>query len=144
MDTTTPNSPSQEPTIPSWKPEQTAPPPRTEKPNKNRNYIIGGIVALLLIGGGLLYYFLTRDKLRGMIVIPYIAHQKPAIDPHLLKSGLILGQKWRAPAAFMDGIAARLDAVGLPYPTVPGPPPMTHGLQVPDFSCMFHFAPVRW
>lgn len=82
MDTTTPNTPSQEPAIPSWKPEQT-PPQRTAKPNRNRTYMIGGIIALLLIGGGLLYYFLTRDKLRGMIVIPYIAHQKPAIDPHL-------------------------------------------------------------
>ncbi len=83
MDTTTPNTPSQEPAIPSWKPEQAPPQQRTAKPNRNRTYMIGGIIALLLIGGGLLYYFLMRDKLRGMIVIPYIAHQKPAIDPHL-------------------------------------------------------------
>ena len=74
-----------------------------------------------------------------------VAERDPAkIDPHLLKSGLILGQKWRAPTAFMDGVAARLKAARLPRPTMPPITPMSHGLDVPDFSDMFHFAPVRW
>ena len=74
-----------------------------------------------------------------------VAERDPAtIDPHLLKSGLILGQKWRAPGAFMDGVAARLDAIGLPRPVLPRITPMSHGLNIPDFSDMFHFGPVRW
>ena len=74
-----------------------------------------------------------------------VAERDPAkIDPFLLKSGLILGQKWQAPAAFMDGVVARLDAVGLPRPVLPRITPMSHGLNIPDFSDMFHFAPVRW
>ena len=43
--------------------------------------IIAGV--LILVAGAALYYFLTRPDLEGQIVIPYIAHQKPAIDPHL-------------------------------------------------------------
>ena len=74
-----------------------------------------------------------------------VAERDPAkIDVHLLKSGLILGQKWQAPAAFMDGVVARLDAAGLPRPVLPRITPMSHGLNIPDFSDMFHFAPVRW
>lgn len=74
-----------------------------------------------------------------------VADRDPAaIDPHLLKSGLILGKKWRAPAAFMDGIAARLDTIGLPRPALPHTAPVTVGITIPDFSHMFHFAPVRW
>ena len=30
-----------------------------------------------------LYFILRRPDLSGSIVIPYIAHQRPAIDPHL-------------------------------------------------------------
>ena len=64
-------------TIPSWTPAE-----KPAKSNTKRNAIIIGSVVALLLGGGL-YYFLTRDKLHGMIVVPYISHQKPAIDPHL-------------------------------------------------------------
>lgn len=72
---------TQEAAIPAW-----APPPPPQKSNKKRNIIIAsGVVLLLLIAGGL-YYYLTLDKLRGMIVIPYISHQKPTIDPHLPSS----------------------------------------------------------
>jgi len=45
-----------------------------------RNIIIGIVIALLVAAG--LWYFLRTD-LKGQIVIPYISHQKPVIDPHL-------------------------------------------------------------
>lgn len=44
------------------------------------------IITLLLglaITGGLLYFFVFGKNLNGRIVIPYIAHQKPRIDPHV-------------------------------------------------------------
>lgn len=72
---------TKETAIPAWTPPQ--------RSNKKRNIIIASsIVAVLLIGGAL-YYFLTLDKLRGMIVIPYISHQKPTIDPHLPSSNAL-------------------------------------------------------
>ena len=43
--------------------------------------IIAAVV--LLIAAGVLYYFLSRPGLEGRLAIPFIAHQKPAIDPHL-------------------------------------------------------------
>ena len=74
-----------------------------------------------------------------------VADRDPsAIDPHLLKSGLILARKWQGPAAFTGGIHARLEELGLPEPDLPTITPMTIGLHVPDFSRMFHFGPVRW
>ena len=74
-----------------------------------------------------------------------VADRDPAaIDPYLLKSGLILGHKWAAPPAFFANIEDRLQHAGLPMPDLPPVEPMTRGLQVPDFSRMFHFAPVRW
>lgn len=72
---------TQEAAIPAW-----APPPPPQKSNKKRNIIIASSVVLLLLIAGGLYYYLTLDKLRGMIVIPYISHQKPTIDPHLPSS----------------------------------------------------------
>ncbi len=48
---------------------------------RRKNWIISSIVVLVLAAG--LYWYLTRPNLSGKIVIPYIAHQKPAIDPHL-------------------------------------------------------------
>jgi len=47
-----------------------------------RKYIII-IAVVVVLGGAALYYFLTRPNLTNQIVIPYISHQKPAIDPHL-------------------------------------------------------------
>jgi hypothetical protein len=47
-----------------------------------RKYVIM-IGAIVIAAGALTYYFLSRPDLSGQIVIPYIAHQKPAIDPHL-------------------------------------------------------------
>ena len=44
------------------------------------------IITILLgaaITGGLLYFFVFGKNLNGRIVIPYIAHQKPRIDPHI-------------------------------------------------------------
>ncbi len=43
------------------------------------------IILLILIiagGGGVSYYFFFMKNLQDRIVIPYIAHQKPRIDPH--------------------------------------------------------------
>jgi hypothetical protein len=50
---------------------------------KKKYYIIG---AMVLVVGGVLVYFLWRPSLKDQIVIPYIAHQKPTIDPHLPSS----------------------------------------------------------
>ncbi|MBN1309288.1 MAG: hypothetical protein JXA18_15295 [Chitinispirillaceae bacterium] len=45
------------------------------------------IVISLIIGiaatAGLVYYFLFGKNLTGRIIIPYIAHQKPRVDPHV-------------------------------------------------------------
>ncbi len=45
------------------------------------------IIITLLLGiavtGGLYYFFVFAKNLNGRIVIPYIAHQKPRIDPHI-------------------------------------------------------------
>jgi hypothetical protein len=43
-------------------------------------YIIGGIVVVAVV---VLVYLFWRKDLSGRIVIPYITHQKPHIDPHL-------------------------------------------------------------
>ena len=47
---------------------------------KKTTIIIGAAVVVII---GLLIYFFSRPDLSGEIVIPYISHQKPAIDPHL-------------------------------------------------------------
>ncbi len=48
---------------------------------KNKKIYIIGSVAVLAIA--IVLYFVLRKDLSGNIIIPYIAHQKPAIDPHL-------------------------------------------------------------
>jgi hypothetical protein len=45
--------------------------------------IIISLVIGLAVTGGLVYFFLFGKNLSGRIVIPYIAHQKPRIDPHI-------------------------------------------------------------
>jgi hypothetical protein len=49
-----------------------------------KKIIIGAAIAILIAGG--LWYFLTRPSLTDTVAFPYIAHQKPAIDPHLPSS----------------------------------------------------------
>jgi hypothetical protein len=62
-------------------PEPTPSTVRAPARSKRLWYIIGGAVLLAAIGAGL--YFLLRHDLTGQIVLPYIAHQRPAVDPHL-------------------------------------------------------------
>jgi len=45
--------------------------------------IIITLVLGIAVTGGLLYFFVFGKNLNGRIVIPYIAHQKPRVDPHL-------------------------------------------------------------
>ena len=49
-----------------------------------KKIIIGAAIVVVLAGG--LWYFLTRPSLKDTVAFPYIAHQKPAIDPHLPSS----------------------------------------------------------
>lgn len=48
---------------------------------KNKKVYIIGSIAVLVIA--VVLYFVFKKDLSGNIIIPYIAHQKPAIDPHL-------------------------------------------------------------
>ena len=52
---------------------------------QRKHYIIGGSIVGVLVLLGALWWF-TRTDLSNQIVIPYIAHQKPQLDPHLLHS----------------------------------------------------------
>jgi hypothetical protein len=47
---------------------------------KRTSIIVGAVAAVVL---GVLIYFFSRPDLADEIVIPYISHQKPTIDPHL-------------------------------------------------------------
>jgi hypothetical protein len=49
--------------------------------DKRRLYALIALGVVVVAGG--LYFLLRRPDLSGRIVLPYIAHQKPAIDPHL-------------------------------------------------------------
>src|SRR5262245_40806089 len=55
--------------------------PEKERSGGKKRWIIIGATAVIV--GGLLWYFLSRPNLSDQIVLPYISHQKPAIDPHL-------------------------------------------------------------
>jgi hypothetical protein len=49
--------------------------------------VLGIIIALIvLIGAGAVYWFVFRKDLADRIIMPYIAHQKPRIDPHVPSS----------------------------------------------------------
>ena len=52
-----------------------------------KKIIIGAAIVIVLAGG--LWYFLTRPSLKDTVAFPYIAHQKPAIDPHLPSSNAL-------------------------------------------------------
>lgn len=43
-------------------------------------------IALVAIASALVYFFVFRKNLTDQIVLPYIAHQKPRIDPHIPSS----------------------------------------------------------
>lgn len=43
-------------------------------------------IALVAIASALVYFFVFRKNLADQIVLPYIAHQKPRIDPHIPSS----------------------------------------------------------
>ena len=47
---------------------------------KKQYFIAGALILVVAVVG---IYFLLQKDLSGNIVIPYIAHQKPQIDPHL-------------------------------------------------------------
>lgn len=49
---------------------------------ERKHYIIGGVILGVLLLLGALWWF-TRKDLSNQIVIPFIAHQKPQVDPHL-------------------------------------------------------------
>ncbi len=48
---------------------------------RNTIYILSAVGVVVV--GVVLYLLLHRPDLSGSIVLPYIAHQKPAVDPHL-------------------------------------------------------------
>jgi hypothetical protein len=48
--------------------------------------IIISVVLFAVIAGALLYFLVFSKNLSGTIVIPYIAHQKPRVDPHVPSS----------------------------------------------------------
>ena len=47
-----------------------------------RNLIIAVSVGVVVVGA-VLYFLLRRPDLSGNIILPFVAHQKPAIDPQL-------------------------------------------------------------
>ncbi|MCK4754551.1 MAG: hypothetical protein KAS58_04915, partial [Calditrichia bacterium] len=46
-----------------------------------KKYIIIG--SIVVVAAAVVFYFLWKKDQSGRIVIPYIAHQKPIVDPHL-------------------------------------------------------------
>lgn len=51
-----------------------------------KKVIIPIVVAIVLVGAGALYWFVFRKDLSDRVVVPYISHQKPRIDPHVPSS----------------------------------------------------------
>ncbi|MCF8242699.1 MAG: hypothetical protein K9J16_15075 [Melioribacteraceae bacterium] len=52
----------------------------------SKNQIVISAAGVVILAVAVLLYFLLRSDLSGSIVIPYISHQKPAVDPHLPSS----------------------------------------------------------
>ncbi len=83
------NTPLQPPAEKPEVPPTTTPAPQ-EEPEFHRpiharpkRWPIYTAIGVLLAGAAVLIYVLTRPDLAGEIVIPFISHQKPVIDPHL-------------------------------------------------------------
>ena len=90
--------------------------------NNRKWWIIG---ALALVGIIALLYFFLRKDLSNHIVIPYISHQKPVIDPHLphnvalsdkldevLFEGLFNISATPSGVVYEDGLGEFIDIVG--------------------------------
>lgn len=60
---------------------------RRHREQRNKRLLAAGGIAL--VAAAVLFYFLSRPTLADRIVLPYIAHQKPAIDPHLPHSNAL-------------------------------------------------------
>jgi hypothetical protein len=73
------NETTQEPVA--WQPT----PAQPQKASSKRNLILFGVLGLLILAGAI-WWFFFRTTLAGSIVIPYVSHQKPTIDPHLPSS----------------------------------------------------------
>jgi hypothetical protein len=62
-------------------------PPVTRPPKKKPLILI--IVGSVVVLAGLLIYLFWRPDLSGEIVIPYLGHQRPLVDPHLPSSNAL-------------------------------------------------------
>jgi hypothetical protein len=62
---------------------------RIRRQKRSRTMQMVAIGAGILLIAAAAYYFLTRRDLSNQIVLPYIAHQKPAVDPHLPSSNAL-------------------------------------------------------
>ncbi len=63
-----------------------AQPPVLEKKRKKRSNLFLIILGLLVVIGGVTVYLLWKPDLSGEIVIPFLGHQRPLVDPHLPSS----------------------------------------------------------
>ena len=67
--------------------------------------ILGIVIGLIvLVGAGALYWFVFRKDLTGQIIIPYIAHQKPKVDPHV-PSSIPIADKLRLRPSTLEEMA---------------------------------------
>ncbi len=48
-----------------------------------KKFIVIGSVVIICVAAALVYFFIFRKNLHDKIIIPYISHQKPRIDPHV-------------------------------------------------------------
>src|SRR5512140_854262 len=71
--------------------QETAPEAPVRRHSRSRMYLlIGGIV---VVAACVLVYLLWRPSHKDEILIPYIAHQKPTIDPHLPSSNSLADKR---------------------------------------------------
>ncbi len=67
-----------------WQPA----PIRPTKTASNKNWIWLALLGVLIVAAAV-WWFFFRTTLAGSIVIPYVSHQKPTIDPHLPSSNAL-------------------------------------------------------